>query len=211
MGTRWERIASPYGLLCPVVSPLKMAVCRHFRVRAGFPVARATAYGTEGHRFESCRARSQTALQSETRARSRRRGIARWERVGTRLLGSQRRLRLGDRTRRARGVVPRFEPGALSLSQSPSPESCSTSAEWTLLSESRRPDRPGDCATAFGRSDHAHPGRPAWPLLVKSSRGGSVSGHALAARPEEALATGRSRRSHPSKTRTGLPWPEAAK
>jgi hypothetical protein len=58
VGTRWERIASSRGLSCPLVSsqnPLSAGNSAwHRQCRTG----RAAFYGTEGHRFESCRARS---------------------------------------------------------------------------------------------------------------------------------------------------------
>jgi hypothetical protein len=35
VGTRWERIVSPRGLLCPLVSPRNLPLCRAFLMGTG--------------------------------------------------------------------------------------------------------------------------------------------------------------------------------
>jgi hypothetical protein len=62
VGTRWERGGNesrPLMAPCVPSCHLEKSLCAgNSAWRAGCPVARASLYGTEGHRFESCRAPS---------------------------------------------------------------------------------------------------------------------------------------------------------
>ena len=58
VGTRWEQIGSQRGCRCPLVSLRESGAVQGIPdENRGCRAARATAYGTEGQRFESSRAR----------------------------------------------------------------------------------------------------------------------------------------------------------
>jgi hypothetical protein len=117
------------------------------------------------------------ALQSEIRAGSRRRGIGGWEPLGTRMLGGQLRLRLGDRPRRARGVVPRFRTWG-SITERGAVAGVMLDLGGRPLLSRRSPIDAGvrDCLgdSPIVRGVAAQHGC-CWG---ESSRGGSISGHA---------------------------------